>query len=363
MEFLGVGVAELIFIFLIAMMVFGPRRLPEIAGKIGRFVAQMRAMSQGLMAEWQREIAVAGRLEDLEQARKDIQAIKQDFQETKRELGQARKEVAKETKSAQTIAESVTKSDNLQKSAPPPTSVSKTSKTEAKTESVKELQGSSKELQESAGAEVSSEKKIEDITSTETTPKADAPVEPEPDLEVTANSRNGQPVSRVSTSDKADGGKATTRKPTSGRAKKSRKETSRPDVAEALHTPDLAGEAQSKSETRPANTNNSAAKPADERLERDVVQKSSEKQVTSTKKANTARKSRSRQPQAETDGETEPKKRGRAKQAKTAQPKGKAAGVSSKTVEETSASTNEAVSPPDPLESTHPSKVQEVMNE
>ena len=36
MDFLGVGFAELIFILIIAMMVFGPRRLPEIAAKAGK---------------------------------------------------------------------------------------------------------------------------------------------------------------------------------------------------------------------------------------------------------------------------------------------------------------------------------------
>jgi Tat protein translocase TatB subunit len=91
MDILGVGFSELIFILIIAMMVFGPRRLPEIAAKAGKFVADLRSMSQGLMAEWQREITVAGRLEELEQARQDIQAIKQDLSQTKQELNTAKK--------------------------------------------------------------------------------------------------------------------------------------------------------------------------------------------------------------------------------------------------------------------------------
>jgi sec-independent protein translocase protein TatB len=93
MDIFGIGFSELVFILIIAMMIFGPRRLPEIAAKMGKFVADMRRMSQGLMAEWQREIAVAGRLEEIEQARKDIQAIKEDLVQAKQELGQAQKDV------------------------------------------------------------------------------------------------------------------------------------------------------------------------------------------------------------------------------------------------------------------------------
>jgi len=98
MDILGIGFAELVFVFIIAMMVFGPRRLPEIAAKAGKFVADLRNMSQGLLAEWQREIAVAGRLEELQQARRDIEAIKQDLAQAKEELGQAQKDVVTTTK-------------------------------------------------------------------------------------------------------------------------------------------------------------------------------------------------------------------------------------------------------------------------
>ena len=52
MDILGIGFAELVFILIIAMMVFGPRRLPEVAAKAGRIVAELRQMSQGLMTEW-----------------------------------------------------------------------------------------------------------------------------------------------------------------------------------------------------------------------------------------------------------------------------------------------------------------------
>ncbi|MCB0214397.1 MAG: twin-arginine translocase TatA/TatE family subunit [Anaerolineae bacterium] len=99
MDILGVGFPELIFVLIIAMMVFGPRRLPEIAGKLGRYVAQLRSLSDGLMAEWQREINAATQLEELEKARQDIKSIQEDFKRTKSDLKQAKQDVDESTKS------------------------------------------------------------------------------------------------------------------------------------------------------------------------------------------------------------------------------------------------------------------------
>jgi Tat protein translocase TatB subunit len=90
MDILGIGFPELILIFIIAMMIFGPRRLPEMAFKVGKFVRDLRNMSQGLLTEWQREITVAARLEELEKTR-------QEFSQIKNEIKEARQDVAAET--------------------------------------------------------------------------------------------------------------------------------------------------------------------------------------------------------------------------------------------------------------------------
>ncbi|MBI5101614.1 MAG: twin-arginine translocase subunit TatB [Nitrospirae bacterium] len=37
-----IGIQELIIIFVIALIVFGPEKLPEISRKLGRFVIQVR---------------------------------------------------------------------------------------------------------------------------------------------------------------------------------------------------------------------------------------------------------------------------------------------------------------------------------
>ena len=93
MDILGIGFAELIFILIIAMMVFGPRRLPEIAAKAGKTVRDLRNMSNGLLAEWQREITVAARLEELEKAKQEFSQIKEEFTGAKQEITDAKTSV------------------------------------------------------------------------------------------------------------------------------------------------------------------------------------------------------------------------------------------------------------------------------
>nr|HMQ52102.1 Sec-independent protein translocase protein TatB [Anaerolineae bacterium] len=73
MDILNVGLPELLFIFVIALMVFGPRRLPEIAVKAGKFVADLRRMSNSLLAEWQREINVSNQLDEFKKVKDELQ--------------------------------------------------------------------------------------------------------------------------------------------------------------------------------------------------------------------------------------------------------------------------------------------------
>ena len=51
----GLGMPELIVIFVIALLVFGPRKLPEIGRSLGRSLAEFRRASEelkeGLVAE------------------------------------------------------------------------------------------------------------------------------------------------------------------------------------------------------------------------------------------------------------------------------------------------------------------------
>lgn len=119
MDIFGIGFAELIFIFLIALLIFGPRRLPEMAAKAGKFVRELRAMSQGFMTEWQREIAAAAQLEELEEARRELELTRQELQQARvnvaSEVGSAKKDL---NKSLAAASKAATSPDTTKETAP-----------------------------------------------------------------------------------------------------------------------------------------------------------------------------------------------------------------------------------------------------
>jgi Tat protein translocase TatB subunit len=72
MEFLGVGLPELLVILLITLIVVGPQRLPEVAAQIARAMREFRRYTSSLSRE------VTGALEELE---KEYTAVKDEWKE------------------------------------------------------------------------------------------------------------------------------------------------------------------------------------------------------------------------------------------------------------------------------------------
>ena len=56
MNFFNIGAAELLLIFAIALIVVGPRRLPEIAQGLGKIINDVRKVSQNFTMEMTREL-------------------------------------------------------------------------------------------------------------------------------------------------------------------------------------------------------------------------------------------------------------------------------------------------------------------
>jgi Tat protein translocase TatB subunit len=52
----SIGTSELILIGIVALMFLGPRRLPEIARKIGKIMADFRGTANEFKATWEREV-------------------------------------------------------------------------------------------------------------------------------------------------------------------------------------------------------------------------------------------------------------------------------------------------------------------
>jgi sec-independent protein translocase protein TatB len=57
MDFLGIGPLELIVILVIALIVVGPERLPELARSARKTINQLTSMSSALTEEWTREVS------------------------------------------------------------------------------------------------------------------------------------------------------------------------------------------------------------------------------------------------------------------------------------------------------------------
>ena len=52
----GIGMPELVVIMVVALIVLGPKRLPEVARQIGKAVAEFRRQSNEVMDEFQSQL-------------------------------------------------------------------------------------------------------------------------------------------------------------------------------------------------------------------------------------------------------------------------------------------------------------------
>ena len=53
----GIGYQEMFIVLVVALVIFGPSRLPELAGQVGRWVRDFRRMSSDLTGEFEKTFA------------------------------------------------------------------------------------------------------------------------------------------------------------------------------------------------------------------------------------------------------------------------------------------------------------------
>ncbi len=104
MEIFNIGTAEFFVILVLALMILGPRRLPEYAAKAGKLVRDLRNMSQGLLIEWRRELAVATRLDELQETRRELEETQKLLRDTQQEITSETSQVTSEVSQAATEA-------------------------------------------------------------------------------------------------------------------------------------------------------------------------------------------------------------------------------------------------------------------
>lgn len=78
---------EIIIILLVALLVFGPRRLPELARKLGQWMAELRAAARDVRQGLESEVADLKSVADdlkapLDELKKPVDDIKREVNET-----------------------------------------------------------------------------------------------------------------------------------------------------------------------------------------------------------------------------------------------------------------------------------------
>lgn len=68
----GVGFFELIILFMIGLVVLGPKRLPKVANQLGTWVGQARRMTRVMKRQLEEEL-------DLSEDFKDLKSLKDDL--------------------------------------------------------------------------------------------------------------------------------------------------------------------------------------------------------------------------------------------------------------------------------------------
>jgi TatA/E family protein of Tat protein translocase len=80
-----IGMPELVLIFLVALLVFGPRKLPELGKSLGRGLAEFKRASDDLKRTIEDEI---------EQGKQQVGSVKDEISSVRQQVGELRDTIA-----------------------------------------------------------------------------------------------------------------------------------------------------------------------------------------------------------------------------------------------------------------------------
>lgn len=88
----GLGIPELIVIFVIALVVFGPKKLPDLGKAIGRGIAEFRRATEEVKESIESEIHNVEKSVDLSQVEETEKQIKDELRKKELESDGGRKQ-------------------------------------------------------------------------------------------------------------------------------------------------------------------------------------------------------------------------------------------------------------------------------
>src|SRR5690606_17593853 len=110
MNFFGIGYGEVLIILVAALIIFGPQRLPEVAGQAARWMRDARKMMTELSSEFEKS---AGVKEFKDAIEGEIKGVKKELEDAgisvKKDLNQAAGTANKAFNSASNAAKGGTK--------------------------------------------------------------------------------------------------------------------------------------------------------------------------------------------------------------------------------------------------------------
>jgi Sec-independent protein translocase protein TatA len=128
MDFLGLGIPEIIAIIILALIFIGPRDLPKVAGKLAKFIRDLRMMTEGFRTEWEREINAVTRVEGLKELKEELISTRDTLRGAGKDIREAMtidlEELDEETEAeAKALIEAKTKKADAKQPAPAPKSI------------------------------------------------------------------------------------------------------------------------------------------------------------------------------------------------------------------------------------------------
>jgi Tat protein translocase TatB subunit len=94
----GIGYQEMFVVLVVALIIFGPSRLPELAGQVGRWVRDFRRMSADLTGEFEKTFA------EVDEVKKSFKREMQSIQDEVEGVGRSARGDLKKTTARSTVA-------------------------------------------------------------------------------------------------------------------------------------------------------------------------------------------------------------------------------------------------------------------